>query len=1041
MFRTTHNPFPPTAIAFRPGLVLACVLTAFSLAIHPLSAQKTPQPKGKNEVQYKMQVPLNEESTAPASPLTAVTVFPAGADPDQLQPVVTGPNGNRHAAELLWARKNEPIRVVFDTSQTFQSVPSSADHAIYLLSLIRKDRAGNQSTGTRRQGLTLETKNFGPSVAKSFDHSSLKAFTKRWNNSPEVDGRSLVEKIQHGYPLHQPYGDTPRQYLPNMGAPLALHRYRGYFRVKPPDKSKIDDYRKEAKKKLKKVKELQAKGNKLRRKVQKAKQALQAAKKKKKQASNKKARKKAQSVVDNRTTALKEWQHRLKKLKKKTLPEAKNEFEHADASISEVQNNTYTFLTGSAGASWVLINGQEVAHWPADEQLPKKGDKYHSFNKGSINLKPGIHKVEYLYASTGKDYLAFMQWRHPAEKKPEIMQPDLFGNVGEAEVTDARTGTGARPPAWKLLKDSRINGVPDMVLVDFHVPGVLSPSKSGNDLTYRWQFGDGSTAEGPQVNHLYLETGEYDVTLEAYEQPDDDEPLWTVRQPVRVHVPYELKEYISTGDLNKRMLDKDLSVYPVRHLLNALMAVEELDPNRLSHNKWRRRVLRELGKRSKAFAQASVDWTLRAGDMSLVPTVALYDEAFQFFEAATATMDRTSPRWHRTKLQEVRAHLMVRDHRDDVLEMLNGIEPNQHEVAPDHLVAWWGFSPRSYREATVPDLSGNGHDGERIKGSSFVEEETRTALQLDSEPAAVRLPVQPDGVAHSSMTLSLRVKLQKKPDGMETLLRDKMFTLRLEDGVPAIESRRDNAILRAEKPLTTGQWHHLLLERKEGKYMKLYLNGAEVISTKINNKKTFLSELYIGEGDLNLRVSDVRVYDRVLNKNQRLSLTVDRNWHRTRVEALMSDGRAGEAADLVEEWATISDRIIPPDSIQQTTTVERIESLVERGTDQSLIAAQDKIDQLLLKAPRRLISGGFNITILDLYLGRGANRVAANHAERLLNLQLASTHAESIMARRVKALVRLGAMERARDALQELEDEYPYSDALRTARQAVENAS
>ncbi len=1039
-FHQVNNRVRSRRQTFGSGRMHIWPLILLLLAASPLFAQQLPEPERANESRYRIEVPLNDDSTAPASPVTAVTVFPGGADPDELQPEVIGPNGERHAAEVLWARKNEPIRVVFDTSQTFDGVPPSADHAIYLLSLIQNDRVEDRSSGTRQQGLTLETKNFGPSVASSYDHSRLKAFTELWNQSSEVDGRILVEKVQHGYPLQQPYGDTPRQYLPNMGAPLALHRYRGYFRVTPPDRSKISEFKTKAKTKYKKLQELRKKRKKLKKEVQEARKALQVAKQKRNNSDGTET-KTLKNMVENRKTALEEWQFRLKKLNKKTLPEARNEYEHADAAISEIQNNTYTFLTGSDGASWVLVDGQEVAHWPADKQLPKKGDKYHGYNKGAINLKPGIHRVEYLYASTGKDYLTFMLWRHPAEKKPQIMQPDLFGNVGEGTVISARTGDGARPPAWTLLKDSRISGVPDFVLVDFHVPGAGTPSEDGDDLTYRWTFGDGSTGEGAQVQHLYLESGEYEVKLKAFESPDDDEPQWTVKQPVRVHVPYELKEYIRTPKLNDLLLEKDLSVYPVRHLLNALMAVEELDPNRLSHNEWRSRVLRELAKRPGDLATESVDWTLRAGNMSLVPTVALYDEAFQFFEAAAAAMDQGSPRWHRTKLREVRAHLLVRDAGTDALEMLKEVEPNQHKVRPEHLVAWWGLTPRSYEDARVPDLSGNGRDGTVVKEAKLVEEDTRSALRIDREAGSVRLPIRPDGIAHRSMTLSLRVKLRELPDGMETLVRDKMFTLRLEDGVPTIESRRDNAIVRAEQPLETDRWHHLLLERQSDKQMKLFLDGKEVLSTNIDNSKTFLSELHIGGGNLNFSLSDVRVYDRVLKARQRQDLTVDRDWYRARIEVLMSAGRGGEAEDLVERWARISDRIVPPDPVQQTATVQRIESLVERGTDQSLLAAREKIDKLLQNAPRRLLSGPFNITMLNLYLGRGANRVAANHAERLLSLQLASSHVEQIMALRVKALARLGDLEAARDALSELEEEYPYSDALRTARKALEQSS
>jgi len=43
--------------------------------------------------------------------------------------------------------------------------------------------------------------------------------------------------------------------------------------------------------------------------------------------------------------------------------------------------------------------------------------------------------------------------------------------------------------------------------------GSQSTDPSGNLSSYRWDFGDGQTASGPQINHLYTEPGDYMVSL------------------------------------------------------------------------------------------------------------------------------------------------------------------------------------------------------------------------------------------------------------------------------------------------------------------------------------------------------------------------------------------------------------------------------------------------------------------------------------------------------------------------------------------------
>jgi len=45
--------------------------------------------------------------------------------------------------------------------------------------------------------------------------------------------------------------------------------------------------------------------------------------------------------------------------------------------------------------------------------------------------------------------------------------------------------------------------------------GSGSSDPDGDALTYRWDFGDGATAEGMTVTHAYAKSGEYTVMLKV----------------------------------------------------------------------------------------------------------------------------------------------------------------------------------------------------------------------------------------------------------------------------------------------------------------------------------------------------------------------------------------------------------------------------------------------------------------------------------------------------------------------------------------------
>ncbi len=980
-------------------------------------------------VHYEIQVPIKNDGKTPSSPVTTVSVWPGGWDVDGLIPVVYAPDGSLRAVSTLWERQDEPVRVLFDTSFA-PDANEETDNSIYYLYLWEEDVIPDQPEWDRKHGFTLETKNFGTEYLDDFDHSDIDDFIKLWNQAPESHGRSLVQKVQHGYHMHRNYGPTPLEYLANQGAPLSLNRYVGYFEVEQADKSAIDDFDEERRELEKKVPKLKAELEDLNKKVEEAEAALQEAK----DAED-------ESEISNRRTAFEEWRVRRDKLEKQTLEEAEWRLEYVTAAISEIENNTHTFYAASDGASWLLVNGREITGWPADQEVPRRRGRYYGYEEGAINLEPGVHRVEFLYAATGEDYLALMLWRKPGQEEEDIMEPEMFTDVAEAAVRNSNMDGGRHPVAWQITEESRIPGSPDLIFVDFSVPAI----GENDDLTYRWKLGDGGVAEGKDIRHLYLHTGRYDVKLEAYEKDEGDDALWTVEQTVHIHVPHGAHKLADTRDIERAIVDKDLTDYPISHVINALEAVEEYDPDRLYYNDWRSHLVFNLSDRAEELAEKSIDWTLEIGDICMEPLIGHYSGALLCYQAAARELKEGSPAWHRAMLRKARAKVLAYGLGDEVIEMMGTIKKHRDPVDEEHIVGWWTFDGIKSGNSVIPDFSSNEMYGEieNPRGFEPVEDDDLGLVgSFKGFGALARLKVSEEP-AHPTVAISLRLKLTERPRGTQYIVSGKNFSLTLQNGKPVLECFKDFFTAEANEALKEGHWYNLLLVRDAGNDTVLYVDGRDELLHFIQGRSPYVDTLFVGasesgEESLSALISDVRVYDKVLSERERIELLLDYEWNRTWTKALLSADKASEAISFVEQWTGRLEESEPVEAVMRQASRERARSLMRRGGDADLLEAMEMLYDLLIEDPARFVSPAFNIMMLDMYLGREAYSVAYHQAERILNIQMSSTHKAEVLSRLVISLCGMGEAEKARKAFEELETEFPYSQGLRDARRALE---
>jgi tetratricopeptide (TPR) repeat protein len=209
--------------------------------------------------------------------------------------------------------------------------------------------------------------------------------------------------------------------------------------------------------------------------------------------------------------------------------------------ITVPQAGKYQFCTVSNEASFSFLDGKELVHWPG-RHTTERGARGEV--NATVELAAGLHYLEYYHEEVTLDQMAFLGWRHP-------LDAPQFSPVPESVYTAAHAATVAR------YEDTKNNPLPafEPAITDSVWPverhegqytrarfraGPVPAPPAGT--TYRWDFGDGQSATGPEAEHVYLTLGTFNVTLTA-QGPAGTQ---TVRWPLLVfeieHVTDQFKE-------------------------------------------------------------------------------------------------------------------------------------------------------------------------------------------------------------------------------------------------------------------------------------------------------------------------------------------------------------------------------------------------------------------------------------------------------------------------------------------------------------------
>jgi hypothetical protein len=185
----------------------------------------------------------------------------------------------------------------------------------------------------------------------------------------------------------------------------------------------------------------------------------------------------------------------------------------------------YLFCTASNEGSFSFLDGRELIHWPGQhtQDRGKYGEKH-----TEARLDAGLHYVEYFHEEVLLYQVAFLGWFPPGGKrvdgKPQFtgIPDDLFPRPHAAQIARYEAASGGALPTPRVeLVDSawprtrpRGQYTRYRFTADF---GSRMPTQS--DWRVSWQFGDGQSATGSPVEHVFLCTRAYPTVMEA-EGPD-----------------------------------------------------------------------------------------------------------------------------------------------------------------------------------------------------------------------------------------------------------------------------------------------------------------------------------------------------------------------------------------------------------------------------------------------------------------------------------------------------------------------------------------
>jgi len=168
----------------------------------------------------------------------------------------------------------------------------------------------------------------------------------------------------------------------------------------------------------------------------------------------------------------------------------------------------YIFACSSQNASFLLVNDKLVVDnggWHRPQRDISK--------QGTVELNRGLHKLTFYHVSQGGNPVVVAAWAPPGQNRVTPIPPGAFAPVlrGKCEAMEqySRTATIDFMPqhAGEAFMKNRY--------FQRYAFKALVTGRAGRKIPWQWDFGDGQISFDAEVEHVYLVSGQYKVTLTA----------------------------------------------------------------------------------------------------------------------------------------------------------------------------------------------------------------------------------------------------------------------------------------------------------------------------------------------------------------------------------------------------------------------------------------------------------------------------------------------------------------------------------------------
>jgi tetratricopeptide (TPR) repeat protein len=181
----------------------------------------------------------------------------------------------------------------------------------------------------------------------------------------------------------------------------------------------------------------------------------------------------------------------------------------------------YTFAGSSRNASFILVDDELVVDAGGGH-----GPWRDARRQGKVKLTAGVHKLSVLHVTNGGgEPIIVAAWQQPRARRIWPIAAQAFAPVHQAHAGPLER-YGPTPAADILVDHAGEAFAANHYFQRFAFEAAVTAARAGQ---CRWDFGDGQTAEGATVEHVYLASGEYTVKLSVSTGAGVLERSWLVQ--------------------------------------------------------------------------------------------------------------------------------------------------------------------------------------------------------------------------------------------------------------------------------------------------------------------------------------------------------------------------------------------------------------------------------------------------------------------------------------------------------------------------------